>query len=142
SFPDDEGTVSLLSDGAELLDYFLYADDYHSTLLRDKEGVSVERIHADGLTNDVNNWKSAASVVDYATPGYKNSNSIEMVCTTGYVSVDPEIFISVFGQNDFTVIRYSFGQCGKVDNLKILDHKGREVKQLANNEILAAEVFF
>lgn len=142
SFPDDEGTVSLLSDGAELLDYFLYADDYHSTLLRDKEGVSLERVHADGLTNDVNNWKSAASVVGYATPGYKNSNSIELVSTTGKVSVEPEIFIPVFGQPDFTEIRYSFRQGGKVANLKILDHQGREVKQLANNETLAAEGFF
>jgi flagellar hook assembly protein FlgD len=102
----------------------------------------LERIHADGLTNDANNWKSAASVVGYATPGFKNSNSIEMVSTTGKVSVEPEIFIPVFGQPDFTEIRYSFEQGGKVANLKILDHQGREVKQLANNETLAAEGFF
>jgi hypothetical protein len=142
SFPDDEGTVSLVNDGAELLDSFLYTDDYHSTLLRDKEGVSLERIQADRITNDPNNWKSAASVVGDATPGYKNSNSIEMVSTTGKVSVEPEIFIPVFGQPDFTEIRYSFEQGGKVANLKILDHHGREVKQLANNETLAAEGFF
>lgn len=142
SFPDNEGTVSLVSDGAEPLDYFLYTNDYHSTLLRDKEGVSLERIHADRLTNDPNNWKSAASVVGYATPGYRNSNSIEIVTTTGKVNIEPEIFIPVFGQPDFTEIRYSFEQGGKVANLKILDHQGREVKQLANNETLATEGFF
>ncbi|WKZ59541.1 MAG: lamin tail domain-containing protein [Cyclobacteriaceae bacterium] len=142
SFPDNEGTVSLVSEGAELLDSFFYTDDYHSTLLRDKEGVSLERIHADRLTNDPNNWKSAASVVGYATPGYRNSNSIEIVTTTGKVNIEPEIFIPVFGQPDFTEIRYSFEQGGKVANLKILDHQGREVKQLANNETLATEGFF
>lgn len=142
SFPDDEGTVSLVSDGAELLDYFLYTDDYHSALLRDKEGVSLERIHADRPTNDPNNWKSAASVVGYATPGHRNSNSLEVVSTQGKVNVEPEIFVPVFGHPDFTEIRYSFEQGGKVANLKILDHQGREVKQLATNELLATEGFF
>jgi hypothetical protein len=142
SFPDDEGTVSLVSDGAELLDDFLYSEDYHSALLRDKEGVSLERIHADRPTNDPHNWKSAASVVGYATPGYRNSNSTALVSIQGKVDVEPEIFIPVFGQPDFTEIRYSFGQGGKVANLKILDHQGREVKQLANNELLATEGFF
>lgn len=142
SFPDDKGTAAIVTDASLLIDQFQYSRDFHSTFLRDKEGVSLERIHADGLTNDPNNWKSAASVVGYATPGYRNSNTIEDVSSTGKVNVEPEIFVPVFGQPDFTEIRYSFEQGGKVANLKILDHQGREVKQLANNELLATEGFF
>lgn len=142
AFPDNEGSAAIVTDASVLLDQFRYSRDFHSTFLRDKEGVSLERIHADRLTNDPHNWKSAASVVGYATPGYRNSNSVEIIWTQGKVNVEPEIFVPVFGQPDFTEIRYSFEQGGKVANLKILDHQGREVKQLANNELLAAEGFF
>jgi hypothetical protein len=142
SFPDTEGTVSVLTESAVVLDNFSYSRDYHSVFLRDKEGVSLERIHTDAQTNDASNWKSAASTAGFATPGLPNSNSVATPVITGQIIIEPELFIPLYGQPDFTEIRYRFDQGGKVANIKILDQQGREVKRIANNETLAAEGFY
>jgi hypothetical protein len=142
SFPDNSGTSSLVNDRGEVIDYFVYSRDYHSVFLRDKEGVSLERLYADRPSNDPGNWKSAASTVGFATPGYRNSNALDRQPVIGEVNIVPEIFIPQFGQPDFTEIRYSFEQGGKVANIKILDHQGREIRLLANNETLATEGFY
>jgi len=141
-FPDTEGTVSVMAESSVMLDNFYYSRDYHSVFLRDKEGVSLERIHADAQTNDASNWKSAASTAGFATPGLPNSNSVVTPAITGEIKIEPELFIPLNGQPDFTEIRYRFDQGGKVANIKILDQQGREIKQIANNETLAAEGFY
>lgn len=142
SFPDNEGTSCIVNEGGIVLDNFRYSRDYHSVFLRDKEGVSLERIHMNSPTNDANNWKSAASVAGFATPGLPNSNSVTTPVISGEVKIEPELFIPLYGQPDFTEIRYRFDQGGKVANIKILDQQGREIKQIANNETLATEGFY
>ncbi|MCK6618445.1 MAG: lamin tail domain-containing protein [Cyclobacteriaceae bacterium] len=142
SFPDNEGTVSVVNENLIVLDNFRYSRDYHSVFLRDKEGVSLERIHMSSPTNDANNWKSAASVAGFATPGLPNSNSAATPVITGEVKIEPELFVPLYGQPDFTEIRYRFDQGGRVANIKILDQQGREIKQIANNETLATEGFY
>lgn len=142
SFPDSEGSVSLVDDQGTVIDHFIYSNDFHTVFLRDKEGVSLERIHADAITNDHNNWKSASSTVGFATPGSRNSNSINTQTTAGDVTIEPEIFIPLFGQPDFTEIKYNFAQGGHVANIKIMDQQGREIRRIANNETLASNGFF
>ncbi len=142
SFPDNEGSASLLNESNVLIDNFQYNQSYHSVFLRDKEGVSLERIYPEGDSMDPNNWKSAASTEGFATPGYANSNAGNVNTVLGEVKIEPEIFVPVYGQPDFTEIRYTFDQGGRVANIKILDQQGREIKQLANNQTLAIEGFF
>lgn len=142
SFPDTEGTVSVLNESAVVLDNFSYSRDYHSVFLRDNEGVSLERIHPDEQTNHAHNWKSAASNVGFATPGLPNSNAVGTQAIAGEVNIEPELFIPLFGQPDFTEIRYRFDRGGKVANIKILDQQGREIKRIATNETLATEGFY
>jgi hypothetical protein len=139
---DDEGSVSMIDNQGNVMDHFIYKDDFHSPLLRDKEGVSLERIHADEVTHDGQNWKSAASTAGFATPGYRNSNAVEGEPGSGKVSVVPEIFIPLVGQPSFAEIRYAFNNGGKVANIKIFDQQGREIKRIANNETLATDGFF
>jgi flagellar hook assembly protein FlgD len=62
--------------------------------------------------------------------------------TEGEVTIVPEIFLPIFGQPDFTEIRYNFNQGGRVANIKIVDHQGREIKVIANNETLATNGFY
>jgi hypothetical protein len=140
-FNDDEGTVAVVDDQSNIIDFFSYTDHYHSVFLQDNGGVSLERISFDELTNNPGNWKSANGSVGYATPGYINSN-VGSEQPSGKIIVTPEVFEPITGQPDFTQIQYSFDQGGLVANVKILDFQGREIRQLANNTTLATSGFF
>jgi hypothetical protein len=140
---DDEGSIALVDSLNQTIDFFLYADDFHSIFLKDKEGVSLERVSLTATTNVADNWRSASQQENFATPGYKNSASLDgQFPTDGDVLVDPEIFSPQQPPTSFTTIQYKFNQSGKVANASILDHQGRLIKTLANNEVLGTDGFF
>jgi hypothetical protein len=143
SLSDDEGTIALIDDTGNFMDYFSYRDDYHLAFLKDVQGVSLERISLDVETNNPDNWRSASQAENFATPGYKNSVSLSTPgIIIGEMIVEPDIFSPEVPPNDFTTISYRFEQSGKVANAAIYDHQGRIIKVLANNEVLGAEGFF
>ncbi len=143
SFNDDEGSVVLVSPQNKVLDFFQYTDKMHSTFLKDREGVSLERISVLQNPNDGNNWKSASSNAGFATPGYINSNARpDNFVNEHAVTLEPEVFSVQQPGQDFSKIHYKFDQSGWVANIKILDQQGRLIKTVANNETLAFEGFF
>lgn len=143
SMNDDSGSIALVSNDGILMDYFIYLDDYHTPLLKDKEGVSLERISISEFTNTATNWKSASSAAGYATPGYLNSNSRpDSFVDENAVTIDPEVFSPHVPGQDFAKINYQFDQGGFVANIKIVDQQGRLIKEIANNETLSIEGFF
>ena len=142
SFNDDEGSVALINSEGKLVDYFSYSDQYHSRLLKDEEGVSLERISFTLNTNEPSNWKSANASVGFATPGYLNSNSRpESAINENAVLVEPQVFSPNRPGQDFSKINYRFEQSGLVANVKILDQQGRLIKTIINNATLAFEGF-
>jgi hypothetical protein len=140
SMPDDEGSVVLIDANENVIDLLQYSAEYHSVFLKDDEGVSLERIHFDQPTNIVQNWKSASANVGFATPGYMNSNSVTTAIEEENVNVQPEVF-SPTGQQGFAEIHYQFDKGNLVANVKVVDAQGREVKVLADNELLGANGF-
>lgn len=142
SFPDDEGSVMLIDPQGKMIDAFSYSDKMHVVFLKENEGVSLERISMESPTDEWSNWKTASSVSGYATPGYLNSNATAAGIMDEAVAIDPEIFLPLSGQPDFTQIRYRFDQGGYVANVKIFDPHGRTIKHLANNAILGTEGSF
>jgi hypothetical protein len=143
SFNDDEGSVVLANENGKMVDYFLYSDQFHSSLLKDKEGVSLERISIDQNSNEPSNWKSASSSSGFATPGYVNSNSRpESAVDENAIKIEPEVFSPSQPGQDFSKINYRFNQSGFVANVKILDQAGRLIKTIANNETLGFEGFY
>ena len=144
SFPDKDGSVALSDTQHILIDYFEYSEDFHFELLADKEGISLERVSFDVETNEQHNWKSAASTVGFATPGYRNSQLVSRYAVpSGGITVDPKVIIpDGSGLNDFTTIAYQFETPGNVANVRIFDPQGREIAVLANNDILAAAGFY
>lgn len=143
SMNDDEGSIALVDSLSNVMDFFLYQNDYHVAFLKDDEGVSLERVSLTSTTNNANNWRSASQHENFATPGYKNSASTDgKVPVNGEVQVDPEIFSPQSPPADFTTINYRFNQSGQVANVRILDHQGRLIKTLANNEVLGTDGFF
>ena len=143
SLNDDEGSIALVDSLDVVMDFFFYKDDYHVAFLKDDEGVSLERVSLTAITNDPNNWRSASQPENFATPGYRNSASTDgNALADGHVQVEPEIFSPQSPPTDFTTINYRFNQSGKVANVQILDHQGRLIKTLANNEVLGTDGFF
>jgi hypothetical protein len=68
-----------------------------------------------------------------------------MVVPTAYsepIKADPEIFNPMAGQLNFAMIHYNFDRGGYIANIKIFDCQGRNVKELANNDILGASGFY
>jgi len=134
---DDDGTVVLLDGDRKVVDYFTYVKAMHSKFVKNGEGVSLERISFDRPTNDSQNWASAGASVGFATPGYLNSCArSDGAVADESVKVDPEIFIPVTGQPNFTQIMYSFDHSSYIANVKIFDAQGHSIKEVANNEVL------
>lgn len=139
---DDAGSIALVSPQGSLMDSFIYLDDYHSPLLKDKEGVSLERISL-LESNLPSNWKSANASAGFATPGSANSNARpENFIDENAVQVVPEIFSPNVPGQDFVQIHFKFDQSGLLAQIKIVDLQGRIIKEIANNETLAHEGFF
>ncbi|MGV3586060.1 MAG: lamin tail domain-containing protein [Adhaeribacter sp.] len=142
SFPDEQGTVLLIDVNQKLMDRFAYHEDMHFKLLADVNGVSLERIRLQG-DSSATNWHSAASSVNYATPGYKNSQYFEQTPSAQFFTIEPKIFTpDEDGENDFTTINYHTAAAGYVTNITVYDASGREIKRLVKNELLAHNGFF
>lgn len=140
---DDSGSIAIISNDQKVIDMFSYSEDFHSPLLKNVEGVSLERISFNAPTQRAENWKSASSTVGFATPGYVNSNSIrETQAHSGTIVVAPEVFDPQNGSPNFSTINFNFDTGGKIANVKIVDAQGRLIKTIAQNELLGAEGFF
>lgn len=142
SLPDDEGSLVLYrleNNSAILIDGVFYLNDWHSPLLDDENGVSLERVHPDAPSHMPSSWHSAAAAVGYATPTYRNSQFFEQKAISEDVFSIP---VSAFSPNedgyqDFLLINYATDRVGYVATVRLFDEQGRLVKRLANNEILA-----
>lgn len=141
SFNDDSGSVVLLDDRGNVIDYVIYSKEFHSVFIKDDEGVSLERI-SDSSSGEPQNWRSASGSVGFATPGYLNSNTVDVESVEATLTVDPEIFNPLSGHPGFALIHYNFERGGYVANVKIFDSQGRSIKELANNDILGTKGFY
>ncbi len=141
TYPDKEGTVVLYyTKGAQsiFIDEFSYQQDYHNPLLDVKDGSSLERISPENLTQDPDNWHTAAASAGLATPTYLNSQySVEVANGTELIILPYTTFSpDSDGFRDFLSIQYQTPQSGFLANVKIFDTKGREVQTLTRNELL------
>jgi hypothetical protein len=142
SMNDEKGSMVLLTAEGLVIDELFYSRDMHSALLKEEEGVSLERVSMQESALMKNNWRSGVKATHFATPGYKNANSQANSLGQDEVRIEPEVFEPLIGQPNFTSIQYHFDQGGLIANAKILDAQGRVVKNLTNNEILGTDGFF
>lgn len=143
SYPDKAGTVILLDAQNRQYDRLDYSDAYHSPIISDAEGVSLERIAYDEPTQDPNNWTSAASSHAFATPGAYNSQSRKFTPIEGEIKVSPRVISpNNDGFNDYTTIQYSFRNQHYVASVYVFDSEGRIVKAIAEQMSLGTAGFF
>ncbi len=144
SYADDGGTVIILNEKDSIIDEFNYNEDMHYGLISNDDGVSLERIDYN-MPSDSSNWHSAAQNVGYATPGLENSQYKDMsnIEPTDIITLDPQVFSpDNDGYDDILNIIYEFEEGGNIANILIYDVKGRLVRNLTTNELLAASGFW
>jgi hypothetical protein len=138
SFPDDKGFVILLDYQGDVVDEVDYLDDWHFKLIDNDDGVALERIDPDGVSQDQNNWHSAASTAGYGTPTYKNSQYKLVQAVNATIEVIPKVFSpDNDGHDDITSIQYKVDAPGYVANITIFDAAGRPVRNLVQNSTLS-----
>jgi len=143
SYPDDEGIVVLLNEQGNVIDEVHYFDDWHFSLITDPEGVSLERIDPLGESNNPGNWHSAATTAGYGTPGYRNSQYLQVIQSHDVITVDPPRFSpDNDGLNDIARVSYKVSNPGNVANVTIYDAFGRVVRLLVRNNLLALEGYW
>ncbi|MEM8898060.1 MAG: lamin tail domain-containing protein [Bacteroidota bacterium] len=136
SFPASEGGVAILvNDGvSSALDVFIYSDDLHFPTLEDDKGVSLERISLRRPAADPNNWHSAARTVNFATPGYENSQQLDTGSGEEEVFLTKEVFSpNGDGTDDVLAINYNFNFTGANARAHIFDPNGRKIRVLQQN---------
>jgi Lamin Tail Domain len=143
SMPDDHGNIALLNQNGNIIDALEYDHSWHFSLLNTEEGVALERLNANGPTQDASNWNSAASTAGFGTPTYKNSQGSEGNFSGNELSVYPKIFSpDNYGNEDICFIKYQLPESGFLANIMIFDANGRTVRILAKNSTLSQEGSF
>ncbi|MGB1039786.1 MAG: lamin tail domain-containing protein, partial [Flavobacteriales bacterium] len=143
TYSNESGTVYILTPSGTESDKFDYDEDMHFSLLRNVDGVSLERLNFDRPTQDKTNWHSAAEEVGFATPGVQNSQFTPVASSTSTLSVSPELFSpDNDGFEDILSINYIMTEPGFVGNVSIYDSRGRIIKSLIKNQLLAKKGSF
>ena len=146
SLNNESATLVLTNSTKDTIyDELTYQVKWHHPLVKNTKGVALERINPSLATQNPASWHSAASEVNYGTPGYKNSqyrdiSSTETIEKT--VWIEPEAFSpDNDGVNDVCFIHYKTETTGYIANVLILNQSGVKIFQLASNILLATEGF-
>lgn len=130
------GTIVLLDTSNRILDEFTYYPGLHFPLLNSTKGVSLERINPLGNTNEAANWHSASSTAGYSTPGYQNSQFMQLKDSKEIISIEPLTFSpDNDGYNDQLFIKCSPVEPGSLITIKIYDCNGKQVKLITANNL-------
>jgi len=131
NYGNEKGCVVLMDKDSSLIDDFCYTSSMHNELLKDKRGVSLERVSPDG-----NDWMSASETAGYGTPGYANSVRLTEV---DEVRLETDVCYPYQDDSGMLRIYYSFSTGGYVANISIYNVNGICVRSLANNLYLSSQ---
>jgi hypothetical protein len=137
AFPNEGGTIGLYNAANGLVDVLSYTPDMQLSLASNTKGVSLERLSAAQPASDVSNWHPAATTAGDATPGYLNSQQLNLKQAEGEVSLQPKVFSpDNDGMDDLAVITCQLPEAGYIGNITIFDAQGRPVRQLLQSGVL------
>ena len=147
SFPslsDDGECLVLAKTNGEPLESFCFDPKMHHPLLKNHDGISLERVDPRQPANNRGNWQTASASSGYATPTAVNSqykpfdleqdNTLSL--SPGYFTPDGD------GVDDFLMIQFRTETPGWSATIRIYEATGRVVKTVANNEIMGMEGFW
>lgn len=138
SLPDDEGGLIIMDTNNVRIDQLYYYKGWHSLLLEDEEGTSLERIQLLNATQNESNWESTSSALR-ATPTQPNSQSSSNSSNSNITLSADHISPNLDGFNDNLQINYDFDQPGYSVSIWVYNEVGQNIKNLYLNELLATE---
>lgn len=140
ALPNDAGCIHILDKELRRIDLFSYEKTMHYALLTSTDGVSLERLHTDGNTQDATNWTSAAEGWGWGTPGIRNSQASAHQSGEEAITIEPAIISpDGDGHDDYAEILCSFSSNNCRISLTIFDGNGRQVARIADNQPCGTE---
>jgi hypothetical protein len=143
SLSNDGGVITLSDSTGLQIDKAGFNPSMHFQMLRLTAGVSLERIDPDKPSEAKDNWQSAAETAGFSTPGKINSQHISQNPLPFSFILEPEQFTpDNDGKDDELIIHYKPEKPGSMMTLTIFDIKGRLIRRLVSNVLLASENTF
>jgi hypothetical protein len=142
SLPDDAGGIAILNRSLQELERFQYNASMHHPLINEHEGISLERISARGPASDSDNWHSASSASGYATPGMRNSQSMDVVGQGdgSWFALSARLFSpDNDGQGDLLHIHASWPEPGFMGRVVVFTEGGQVVREFGVHELSGIE---
>jgi hypothetical protein len=140
SMPDDNGHLILFNRELNKIDEMIYYEKMHSQLLRNYEGITLEKQSPELESSDSGSWHSASESTGWGTPGYANSAYSGNIETTDLITFSSErITPDSDGYEDMLMIGYNPGSIGNILSVTIFDETGNLVRKLAANMLVNSE---
>lgn len=137
AYSNQQGIVTLYSHTSLLMDSLFYNAEMHSPILTDQKGISLERQSYFKPTNSSENFKSASTITRGATPGYQNSNNIDIYLKKNFVFLSSKIITpNNMDNNRFLELNYDFMTTENIANVTVFDEKGRVVNRLIRQQTI------
>lgn len=134
------GTVLVVTSDSVVIDRLDYDEEMHNPLLRDVDGVALERRSMERPSSERSNWTSAASTAGYGTPTYQNSQSREVLFLEDQFSVSADIVSpDGDGYQDLMDVTYQLRRDDLMASATIMDAQGRHVRYLLRNASLGTQ---
>jgi hypothetical protein len=139
SISNDGGSLAIFDMLGNTIDSIKFSEDQHFELLKSVDGVSLERVSFSGSSISPSNWQSASASVGYATPGYQNSQYIDLSpSTANYTLVSKSVSPDNDGYEDLLMLRYTTEDPETVLNGYVYNLAGTLVHHPFNNETLGS----
>ncbi len=129
SLDDKNGSIELLNRSLQTLDSLCYETYWHSTFLSSTENVSLEKIDLEYPPCEDKSWGSAAEAVNFATPGYLNSQNITLNASQEY---KPSFSPNNDGYNDIWEYTMAFSSSENTVDAFIYNLDGFKVYTFSN----------
>lgn len=141
---NNNGATILFCNAAKdtIYDELTYSPTWHHPLIKNEKDVSLERINPELPTQNQDSWHSASSEVNYGTPGYRNSQylDIDAIEKTKECWIESESFSpNNDGFEDVLFMYYRLQENGWMANITIFDAGGQKIKSLYKSYLLSAE---
>lgn len=141
AYNNDSGTVYLQYLGLDI-DHVSYLEDWHFQLLDDFDGKSLERVDPNGISQDQNNWHTAAEDIGFGTPGRINSQWNPITVNGQFEFQSSVVSPDNDGYEDILVMSYEMAEPGMLGKFVIFDDRGRLISEVFSNELLSTSGTF